>query len=85
MQFLDLRYLDDGTFIGPRHTIASMSDSFQTRGPSFGLHLNTLKCELFWPSGDQAFSEFHSNIRRVGAVEKGIEFLVSPIYGSQAF
>ena len=50
---LQLWYLDDGTFIGPRLAIAQLFHLLQSRGPSFGFLLNPTECEVFWPSGDQ--------------------------------
>ena len=55
-------YLDDGTFIGKRTAIVSLMDKLMSIGPGFGLHLNLSKCEIFWPSGDQSFSEFPEDI-----------------------
>ena len=37
---LQLRYLDDGTLIGPIAVIARMLREMENLGPSFGLHLN---------------------------------------------
>ena len=76
-----LWYLDDGTLVGPRNVVASIFEMLQERGPSFGLHVNIGKCEVYWPSGDQSFPVFHPDIQRVGLSEGGIEFLGSPVFG----
>ena len=47
--------------------------------------INSRKCEIFWPSGDQLFSEFDSEVIRIGQVSGGIEILGSPVYGSDSF
>ena len=51
--------------MGSRQVVASIFDILKTRGPDFGLHLNATKCEVFWPSGNQEFTEFHPEIQRV--------------------
>ena len=45
------------------------------RSASFGLHLNTAKCNVFWPSTDQYFPEFRVDIQCVEAITKGAYFL----------
>ena len=82
---LKLWYLDDGTFVGPRFSLASFLDILKFKGPAFGLIINSRKCEIFWPSGDQLFSEFDSEVIRIGQVSGGIEILGSPVYGSDSF
>ena len=39
-----------------------MYDQLISRGPSFDLHVNLDKCEIFWPSGDQDFADFPPEI-----------------------
>ena len=82
---LQLWYLDDGTFIGPRPAIAQLFHLLQSRGPSVGLLLNPTKCEVFWPSGNQKFSEFPSEVQRVVGSVGGVEFLGSPVFGSEEY
>ena len=77
---LQLWYLDDDTFIGPRPAIAQLFHLLQSRGPSFGFLLNPAECEVFWPSGDQKFSEFSSEVQRVVGSVGGVEFLGSPVF-----
>ena len=88
-QISDLRlqiwYLDDGTFIGTRSSIASQLDSLQSTGPKYGLYLNLNNCEVFWPSGDQNFPEIPLQVQRVMEVEGGADLLGSPIYGSEQY
>ena len=55
------------------------------KDPSFGLKLNLDKCEIFWPTGDQMFSEFPTAMRRICLIESGAELLGSPIIGSDHF
>ena len=56
-----------------------------SRGPSFGLHVNLSKCEIFWLSGDQDFPKFAPKIQRTVRVCNGVDFLGSPVYGSDAY
>ena len=60
---LSLWYLDDGTFIGSRSSLLALLSCFTQSGPSFGLHINLSKCELYWPSGDSSFPEFPHAIK----------------------
>ena len=60
-----LHQLWDGTLIGSRPALATFLDSLQHHGPGFSLCPNLFKCEVFWPSGNQSFSEFLSSVRRV--------------------
>ena len=61
-------------------------DDLQLRGPSYGLHPNLSKCEVFWPSGDQSFTDFPPAVKRVVLPQAGgIDFLGSPIWGSPEF
>ena len=82
---LQLWYLDDGIFIGNRPEVASLLRKLQSAGTSFGLQLNTAKCEVFWPSGDQSFLEFPDGVQRVNANKDGAEFLGSPVCCSKEF
>ena len=60
-------------------------DILLSRGPSFGLRVNVNKCEIFWPSGDQDFLEFDPEIQRTVRVSNGVDFLGSPVYGSDTY
>ena len=62
--------------------MASLLDSIQTRGHSFGLFLDFAKCEVFWPSGD---TELSKDILRTVESTGGIELLGSPLYSSEEF
>ena len=79
---LQIWYLDDGTFFGSRESVSSLLQSVSEKGPSYGLHVNLNKCELYWPSGDQAFPLFPSQVRRLS---EGVELLGSPVHGSVDF
>ena len=83
--FMNLWYLDDGSFVGQRSTIASMLEMVRSKGPSYGLQLNMSKCEVFWPTGDPTFPEFPSTIERVAQTNGGAELLGSPVWGSNDF
>ena len=48
-----------------------------------GLHPNIGKNEVFWPSGDQFFTDFHPDIQREGLSEGGIKFLGSPVFDTK--
>ena len=62
---LQLWYLDDGTLVGTRSSLSNFLELVKSKGLSFGLHLNVARCEVFWPSGDQFFSDHPSpNILR---------------------
>ena len=82
---MNLWYLDDGSFVGQRSTIASMLDMVRSKGPSYVLQLNMSKCEVFWPTGDPTFPEFPSTIERVAQTNEGAELLGSPVWGSNDF
>ena len=60
-------------------------DALLQQGPSYGLLVNVDKCEVFWPSGDQTFPEFPSEIKRVYQSEGGATLLGSPVYGKDDF
>ena len=77
--------LDDGTFIGKRSAILSFLDKLISIGPDLGLHLNLCKHEIFWPTGDQNFPEFPAEFSLVLLNKGGVDLLVSPIFGSDAF
>ena len=55
------------------------------KGPSFGLHINLNKCEVFWTSGDQNFPKFATEIQRSVQVHGGVDFLGCPVYGSPSY
>ena len=81
-----LWYLDDGILVGTPSALSSFLDDLQLRGPSYGLHPNLSKCEVFWPSGDQSFTDFPPAVKRVVLPQAGgIDFLGSPIWGSPEF
>ena len=67
---LKLWYLDDGTFVGERKSIALL-EKLSSLGPRHGLYINKAKCEVFWPSGDPTFPEFPANVHRVVASTGG--------------
>ena len=60
-----LWYLDDGILVGSPTALSSFLDVLQLQGPSFGLHPNLSKCEVFWPSGDKSFVDFPPAVKRV--------------------
>ena len=81
-----LWYLDDGILVGTPSALSSFLDDLQLRGPSYGLHPNLSKCEVFWPSGDQSFTDFPPAVKRVVFPQAGgFDFLGSPIWGSPEF
>ena len=82
---LQLWYLDDGSFVGPRTAISDLLTQISKNGPKFGLHLNMKKCEVFWASGDQLFSKFPVEVRRVRDKHSGVELLGSPVWGTTDF
>ena len=82
---LQLWYLDDGTFVGKRSSVASFLDLLSSKGPAHGLYINMKKCEVFWPSGDNSFPEFPPKVQRIEQITGGAEFLGSPILGSNTF
>ena len=82
---LKMWYLDDGSFVGSRGSVASLLNILQSKGPSFGLHLNLSRCDIFWPSGNQQFPEFAPEVQSINNVTGGAELLGSPIHGSEAF
>ena len=76
---LHIWYLDDGTLVGPRSVVASIMSQIRSQGIPFGLILNLNKCEVYWPSGDQDFTEFPPEVIRL---VDGISLLGSPIWDS---
>ena len=81
-----LWYLDDGALVGSRTALAPFLDALQQHGGVFGLCPNLSKCKVFWPSGDQCFSEFSSSVKRVILSDSsGPVFLGSPVWSSSAF
>ena len=62
---LHLWYLDDGTVIAPCHSAAAFLDQVALHGPKYGLLLNPKKCEVYWPSSDDTFPEFPSDVKRL--------------------
>ena len=60
--------------------LSSFLDVLQLQGPSYGLHPNLSKCEVFWHSGDQPFVDFSPAVEHVDPSQAGdIDFLGSPI------
>ena len=51
-------YLDDSTVAGTRFAVSEFLSQVDALGPSLGLFLNRMKCELFGPSGDVSFPGF---------------------------
>ena len=43
------------------------------------------KCEVFWPSGDQNFPKFATEIQRSVQFHVGVDFLGFPVYGSPSY
>ena len=81
-----LWYLDDGILVGTPSALSSFLDVLQHHDPSYGLHPNLSKCEVFWPSGDQSFVDFPPTVKRVVLpAVGGIDFMGSPIWGSSDF
>ena len=81
-----LWYLDDGALIGSRSALVSFLDSLQHHSHGFGLCHNLSKCEVFWPSGDQKFSEFPFSVRQlIFSDSSGPAFLGSPVWGSSSY
>ena len=54
-------------------------------GAAYGIHHNINKCEVFWPSGNQQFTQFDHDIRRINVSSSGSEFLGLPIVGIDHF
>ena len=75
-------YLDDGTVVGTRSAVLDFLHKIELLGHPLGLFLNKKKCELFWPTGDQLFSTFPSEVRRLS---DGLALLGSPLWGSDPF
>ena len=75
----------DGTFIGSRSALLSLLLCFAHSGPSFGLHINLSKCELYWPSGDCSFPGFPHTIKCIDSMSSGLELLGSPVWGPPQF
>ena len=44
-----LWYLDDGILVGTPSALSLFLDVLQRQDPSYGLHPNLSKCEVFWP------------------------------------
>ena len=82
---LSVWYLDDGTLIGTRSCLYELLSHFTESGPSFGLHINLAKSELYWRFGDRSFSNFHPTIKRINPKNSGLELLGSPIWGPLQF
>ena len=83
---LQMWYLNcDGCFVVTRDAISSLLSALQSKGPDFGLHLNLSKCEVFWPSGDQSFSEIPPQVQRTLEMVDGVELLGSPVFSTERF
>ncbi|XP_026417474.1 uncharacterized protein LOC113312957 [Papaver somniferum] len=70
-------YLDDGTIAGDTLEVYQAFKILQDVGPSYGLHLNIAKTELFWPSFDpRRESAFPVN---TGKDTDGVKLLGGPV------
>ena len=61
--FLQLWYLDNGSFVRSQVVVFNLLAQISARGPWFALHMNLMKCKVFWPSGDQYFPKFPDEVR----------------------
>ena len=68
------------TFVGSRPAVLELLHHIESLGPSIVLFHNKKKCELFWPGGDQSFSDLPSEICRPFI---GLDLLRSPVWGSE--
>ena len=82
---LQIWYLDDGTIVGVRSVVSSLLDRLLVKGLSYGLLLNSQKCEVFWPSVDPSFLEFPDGVQRVQDISGGADLLGSPDFGPDSF
>lgn len=78
---LDLHawYLDNGTIAGETPEVAKSLRNIQEEGPPRGLHLNILKTEIYWPTGDSrrySAGVFPANI---GQPTDGVKLLGGPV------
>ena len=58
-----LWYLDDSTIVGTQPTVLEFLHQVESLSLSFGFFLNK-KCEFYWPTGNQLFMNFPSEIHR---------------------
>ena len=80
---LNIWYLDDGTLVGPPHTVHAAFEFICEHGPHYGLHLNSNKCKLWWPLlSENDVSFFPAEVQRV--FDNGIVLLGAPV-GSPDF
>ena len=77
--------MDDGSFLRQWASVACLLDVLLSKGSSFGLHINLNKCEVFWPSGDQNFPKFATEIQRSVQVHGDVDYLGFPVYGSPSY
>ena len=70
-------------FVGHRWKVASLLYQIKSKGPKYGLQLSMSKCETFWLSGDHFFPKFPSDAERVVKTKGGVDFLGSPLCGSE--
>ena len=78
-------YLDDGTIIGDTLVVGKVLDLIMVDGPSFGLHLNVDKTEVFWPTEDprsRLVGVFPPNIARP---LRGVKLLGGPVSADSDF
>ena len=75
-------YLDNGTIVGSRPAVLELLHHIESFRSSFGLFLTTKKFELFWPTVDQSFPNFSSEIRRAST---SLDLQGSPVWGSEDF
>ena len=75
---LNVWYLDDGTLVGSRDELRTAIEILGSdEVKALGLNLNLGKCELWWPSGDQAFTGFDATIKRKDS--RGVQILRVPV------
>ena len=48
--------------------------------PSFGLYINLSKCDLYWPSGESSFPNFHPAIKRINPKNDGLDLLFGDLH-----
>ena len=81
-----LWYLDDGALISSHSALATFLDDLHCYGQGFGLCPNFCKCGVFWPSGQQDFSELPTSVWRVVlSHSSGAVFLGSPVWCPTSF
>ena len=77
---LDLHawYLDDGTVVGSRRTVAAVLEYLGSpEVEAMGLKLKLSKCEVWWPSGSHGFPELPPAVVRLPC--DGVDILKIPV------